>query len=87
MKKLLISTFFTLFSFIVFAQEYTVSGVYTDDNGMPVPGVSVVDKGTTNGIQTDFDGKYSIQLSKGSAEYGKPMPIISTILQAATPQP
>ncbi len=65
MKKLLISTFFTLFSFIVFAQEYTVSGVYTDDNGMPVPGVSVVDKGTTNGIQTDFDGKYSIQLSKG----------------------
>jgi len=47
-----------------FAQEKTITGVVTE-NGMPLPGVSVVVKGTTNGTQTDFDGKYSIKASAG----------------------
>lgn len=47
-----------------FAQEKTVTGVVTE-NGMPLPGVSVVVKGTTNGTQTDFDGKYSIKTKAG----------------------
>ena len=47
-----------------FAQEKTVAGVVTE-NGMPLPGVSVVVKGTTNGTQTDFDGKYSIKTRAG----------------------
>jgi hypothetical protein len=38
----------------------TVSGVVTE-NGSPVPGVSVVIKGTTIGTQTDFDGRYTLQ--------------------------
>ena len=42
-----------------FAQEKTVSGTVTDDSG-PLPGVSVIIKGTTTGTETDFDGKYSI---------------------------
>ena len=46
---------------ISFAQERAVSGVVSDDAGMPLPGVSVLVKGTKSGAQTDFDGKYSIK--------------------------
>ena len=47
-----------------FAQEKTVSGIVSDETG-PVPGVNVVVKGTKNGIQTDFSGKYSIKAKSG----------------------
>ncbi|QBN19951.1 SusC/RagA family TonB-linked outer membrane protein [Flavobacterium nackdongense] len=46
---------------ITFAQERVVSGVVSDNTGMPLPGVSVLVKGTKSGAQTDFDGKYSIK--------------------------
>lgn len=48
---------------ISFAQERTISGTVTDQSGLPLPGVSVTIKGTTNGTQTDFDGKYQIKAS------------------------
>ncbi len=47
----------------VFAQEKTVTGVVSDNAGLPLPGVSVLVKGTKTGTQTDFDGKYSIKAS------------------------
>jgi len=47
-----------------FAQEKTVTGTITE-GGQPLPGVSVVVKGTTTGTQTDFDGKYSIKAKAG----------------------
>lgn len=47
------------------AQEKNVSGTVTDQNGLPLPGVSVLVVGTTNGTQTDFDGNYSITASTG----------------------
>lgn len=37
-----------------------VTGVVVDETNSPLPGVNVVIKGTTNGVITDFDGKYSI---------------------------
>jgi len=43
-------------------QQKTVSGKITDATGQPLPGVNIVEKGTTNGIQTDFDGNFSISL-------------------------
>ena len=46
---------------INFAQDRVVSGVVSDNAGLPLPGVSVLVKGTQSGIQTDFDGKYSIR--------------------------
>jgi TonB-linked SusC/RagA family outer membrane protein len=46
---------------ITFAQERAVSGTVSDNTGMPLPGVSVLVKGTKSGTQTDFDGKYSIK--------------------------
>ena len=48
---------------ITFAQERVVSGIVSDNAGMPLPGVSVLVKGTKSGTQTDFDGKYSIKAS------------------------
>lgn len=47
-----------------FAQEKTVSGVVSDQSG-PIPGANVVIKGTKNGVQTDFDGKFSIKAKEG----------------------
>ncbi|ARV16690.1 SusC/RagA family TonB-linked outer membrane protein [Polaribacter sp. SA4-12] len=49
---------------ITFAQEKTVSGIVSDSSGT-LPGVSVLVKGTNNGTQTDFDGKYSIKAKQG----------------------
>lgn len=50
-----------------FAQEkITVSGIVTDDQNLPVIGVSVIQVGTTNGVSTDNDGKYSISVPKGA---------------------
>lgn len=47
----------------VFAQSREVSGIVTSaDDGMSIPGVSVVVKGTTIGTSTDFDGKYTISV-------------------------
>ncbi len=38
----------------------TVSGYVYDSSGLPLPGVNIVLKGTNNGTQTDFDGRYSL---------------------------
>ena len=46
---------------ISFAQERTITGTVTDDSGLPLPGVNIIIEGTTTGVQTDFDGNYSIQ--------------------------
>ena len=57
-----------LLAFVVqltFAQEKTISGTVVDETNMPLPGATVVIKGTTTGAATDFDGKYSISANKG----------------------
>lgn len=41
-------------------QSKSISGKVTDSTGAPLPGVSIVIKGTTNGIITDFDGKFTL---------------------------
>ena len=43
-------------------QTFTVSGVVTDTNGEPIIGANVIEKGTTNGAVTNFDGKFSLSL-------------------------
>jgi Ca-activated chloride channel family protein len=47
------------------AQEKTISGTISDENGLPMPGVSILVKGTSNGTQTDFDGNYTIKTHLG----------------------
>lgn len=59
---------FLLFSgftnFNIQAQE-KISGVVKDLEGYVLPGVSILQKGTTRGTSTDFDGNYSIELTLG----------------------
>tara|TARA_R110000850_G_scaffold203228_1_gene329495 strand:+ start:110700 stop:113363 length:2664 start_codon:yes stop_codon:yes gene_type:complete len=43
----------------------TISGTVTDDTGLPLPGVNVLVKNTSTGTQTDFDGKYNINVYAG----------------------
>lgn len=50
---------FLLSSTLAFAQN-RVTGTVTDKSGMPLPGVNVLEKGTTNGSITDVDGKFII---------------------------
>lgn len=44
---------------IIFFQQ-TIAGVVTDETGSPLPGATVLEKGTTNGTTTDFDGNFTI---------------------------
>jgi TonB-linked SusC/RagA family outer membrane protein len=46
-----------------FAQTSAVKGVVKDDQGLPLPGATVVIKGTTEATSTDLSGKYSINVS------------------------
>lgn len=65
MKKKLFSMLilFTIGLQCVLAQNREISGVVTSaDDGLSVPGVSVIVKGTTIGTSTDFDGKYTISV-------------------------
>ncbi|MEL1239448.1 SusC/RagA family TonB-linked outer membrane protein [Flavobacterium flavipallidum] len=48
-------------------QQKTISGKITDASGQPIPGVNVVEKGTTNGVQTDFDGNFSLKVKSDKA--------------------
>jgi TonB-linked SusC/RagA family outer membrane protein len=69
MKKRL-HGFLTLFLALVvqlsFAQEQqTVSGTVTDDSGLPLPGVNILIEGTNRGVQSDFDGNYTIEAVSG----------------------
>ncbi|SFU45306.1 CarboxypepD_reg-like domain-containing protein [Pustulibacterium marinum] len=57
---------FFLFVFVqLHAQKGIISGVLTDDEGLPLPGVTIQIKGTDKGTQTDFDGIYSIDCKVG----------------------
>lgn len=45
-------------------QTVTVSGVVKDKKGEPIIGANIMEKGTTNGTITDFDGKYTLKVKK-----------------------
>lgn len=60
-KFLLVSIIFCL-PFLAQAQERIVSGKVTDNNGEPLIGITIVEKGTTNGTISDVDGSYRIKL-------------------------
>jgi len=50
---------------MVFAQQKTVSGTVSDENGLPLPGATVLISGTSTGTSTDFDGKYQLTANVG----------------------
>ncbi|HUX57356.1 MAG TPA: TonB-dependent receptor [Bacteroidales bacterium] len=47
-------------------QQLKITGTVTDKDGAPLPGVNVVVTGTIQGVITDIDGKYSIEVPQGS---------------------
>lgn len=62
-----LSFLFVLFGITVLqAQEKTLTGNVIDQNGLPLVGVSIVVVGTANGVQTDFDGNYTISTAEGT---------------------
>lgn len=72
--KMKITTFLMLLSLVgVNANFHTallqssVSGSIKDSSGLPLPGTNIVEKGTTNGTQADFDGNFSIEVANEDA--------------------
>ncbi len=55
-----------LFCSTAMAQDRSVTGKITDANGTPMPGVSVLVKGTNKGTTTDADGSYKIAVTDGA---------------------
>ena len=46
-------------------QQRTISGQVTDENNLPIPGATVVVKGTQNAVMTDLDGKFTLKINEG----------------------
>ncbi|MBD0777419.1 TonB-dependent receptor [Maribacter sp. ANRC-HE7] len=65
--KLLLMVLFIGISSNAFAQTTAVSGVVVDDQGIALPGANVLEKGTTNGVVTDFDGNFIISVADANA--------------------
>jgi len=67
LKKLLFTLFIAAYSAIAVAQETTVTGQIKDEAGITIPGVTIFEKGTTNGTVSDMDGNFSIKASSPTA--------------------
>jgi len=61
-RTLLITMVAVLASFVAHSQSM-LTGTVLDENQVPLPGATVVVKGTSNGVATDFDGNFSIELT------------------------
>ena len=72
MKNFLQSLFILLFvANFAMAQDRTITGTVTGkEDGLPLPGVTVIVKGTKNGTQTGSDGKYALSVPAGTSELG-----------------
>lgn len=65
MKKVLPSVFVLFLAIQLQAQEKTITGIVSDENGLALPTATILVKGTTNGTSTDFEGKYTIKANIG----------------------
>ncbi|AQS94803.1 hypothetical protein BXQ17_12255 [Polaribacter sp. BM10] len=66
MKQVLLILIFFLGIVFSATSQNTVVGTITDELGGPIPGVSVQEKNTTNGVVSDFDGKYKIKVGENA---------------------
>ncbi len=64
MKRIIILVSLAIATLTASAQEKFISGTVSDDSG-PLPGASIIVKGTTTGTETDFDGNYAIKANVG----------------------
>ena len=67
MKQIAFTWLLCIFSICVYAQQITVTGTVKDADDNPLIGAAVVVVGTTDGVITDFDGKYTIKANSGQS--------------------
>ncbi|MFY9598135.1 MAG: carboxypeptidase-like regulatory domain-containing protein, partial [Dysgonamonadaceae bacterium] len=63
MKKRVLFFFFGLCLSIATIAQVQVRGNVTDNQGEPIPGVTILEKGTQHGTTTDIDGNYHIAVT------------------------
>lgn len=63
---LMLAMFFSSFSAVDLQAQERITGTIAGGDGIPLPGVNVVQKGTRKGAVTDFDGKFTILLAPGN---------------------
>lgn len=70
LKKVCSAVLFALMTLPILAQSGTgkknITGTISDLDGIPLQGVNIIEKGTTNGVVSDFDGNYNISVTSGS---------------------
>ena len=66
MKQRLIILIVIIQSSFVWAQTRSVTGTVIDKDGIGIPGVNIIETGTTNGVTSDFDGDFSISVNDNS---------------------
>ncbi|MBU3027921.1 SusC/RagA family TonB-linked outer membrane protein [Zobellia galactanivorans] len=47
--------------------SFSLKGTIVDNKGDPIPGANIVEEGTSNGVQSDFDGNFTLQVSEATA--------------------
>ena len=60
----ILTSFVLTFAFGFSMQSQSISGTVTDDNGVALPGATVLVQGTSNGVSTDFHVNYTIHQSR-----------------------
>ncbi|WBX72659.1 TonB-dependent receptor [Tenacibaculum pacificus] len=66
MKKITLLLFAILFSGIMWSQS-KISGTIVDTSNQPLPGANIIEQGTANGTNSDFNGKFNLTIKKGAA--------------------
>ncbi|MBC6997073.1 TonB-dependent receptor [Cytophaga sp. FL35] len=66
MKNAILFLLFSVFALGEVTAQLTVTGTVSDQAGVPIPGVNIIEKGTTNGVVADFDGNYAIEVENGA---------------------
>jgi len=65
-RKSLLTILGLLLTVSMYGQKQSVTGFVTDENKEPLPGANILEKGTKNGTQTDFDGNYNLDAVNGA---------------------
>ncbi len=63
--SVILTLFLALVTQLLYAQKKTISGTVSDEFGLPLPGTTVLVKGSDTGTSSDFDGKFKIQANEG----------------------
>jgi len=66
--KIVLVSFIFLGTISVFAQNTVTGTIFDSDLNSPLPGATVIEKGTTNGASTDFDGNFTLNTTNSSGE-------------------